>query len=316
MTPAAGHCTGMSSINAQAEQARESARKADGKFGSYSSGESGATLSGPEATSQQIPTLSPDQQRKLEAFAEERVSWHEDTAAAYRESKAEMEDDNGYPDQRDTDTWIGDAEGANFHEVAAAAHKLPVNATIAEYDTGATHGDRITAWFDRDGNRHEADIPLEQELPGEIETPFSIDPEGGRDDKTYLDVEQARQWSDRWAVEEAEDITGWDQMAEDVPNTSTSEIRGLRKRATMRELLPDVDDALPGDEIKVWADGAAVNSGVVSNRVPADFDGMSTLRIAHEPDMESGQDFTDISFEDMGRNGVTVYTDRQREIEA
>lgn len=85
MTPAAGHCTGMSSINAQAEQARESARKADGKFGSYSSGESGATLSGPEATSQQIPTLSPDQQRKLEAFAEERVSWHEDTAAAYRE---------------------------------------------------------------------------------------------------------------------------------------------------------------------------------------------------------------------------------------
>lgn len=314
----------MGNISNQAEQAREGARESDGRFGSHQSAESGASLTGAgHHTSHGTgPDLSDDQIQRIDD-EHERIRQDHDNAAdwAFGRMCPYLDENNDRPrgdlGETEAEDYVQAARQYNRCLAQQLAFEAPTEATVAEIE----HGGAELNFYDRNGRSVEG--------RGGIYS-FQVDPDHGievlddsdgdfqysdpwtetqrSDGFEYLDLEAVRTASDS----EAHELHRQGQTAE--PLARSNEVRGLQRQANLRHFHPDSDTAYPGDEIEVRRDDTMVHAGIASNRVPRDFDRDSALRITHAPDQETGRDFTDLTYDELERDGVSVYTDRQREI--
>lgn len=271
----------------------------------------------------EIGALSQGQQRTLEQFSAERAAWHDDQAQAYRGSIDEMGGGLSNVHPGDTDAYVDNIDGVNHHEVASLANRAPISATYAEVHRGSgpEASPRVSAWFDRDGNRRQADVSLDLEQPESVELPFWAGSVGGPVGATsptasvrnLVDLETARDFSDQWAQVEADELRESGQEEKHLPNEATGEITCLRRRATLREFDPDSDDAFDRDHIEAWVNGAAVNSGTATTELPQTYPGeLADGDIAFVQD--DGHTHI-LSNATMARENVTVYTDAQRALD-
>ena len=269
---------------------------------------------------ERIGALSEGQQRTLEQFSAERAAWHDDQAQAYRESIEEMGGGLSNVHPGDTDSYLDNVDGVNHHEMAALANRAPISATYAEVHpvSGPEASPRVSAWFDRDGNRRQADVSLDLEQPESVELPFWAGSVGGpvgatsstASSRNLIDLETARDFSDQLAQNEADDLRESGQEKDHLPNEATGEITDLRHRATLRGFDPVYDDPEDGDHIEVWSEAAAINSGTATTELPQTYPGeLADGDIAFIQD--DGHTHV-LSAKVMARAGTTVYTDAQR----
>lgn len=302
----------------------ESARRGNGEFGTYAAGESAVTLatgedrvfipavagSGPPLTDQQLDTLRKDDM--------ERGSWHEsEEQLTYEEyhdfisASSRAAEEFADLDAETQDYVRATANEHNAHVAARIAYEAPSHATIAEVytDTG-----QVGAYYDRDGNviehlpdhGHAETISLPEvgidHFPGQAACDPEVDTEANDDHSEYIDLAAARSVSDQIMTQRRD-------SGADAPPERSDEVKGLQDRATLRAIDTDSDEIETDDHIEVWAGGAAVTSGRVG--VPAHEE--VAVRIEHE-DVSSVTGYTDITEGTLNRDGVTAYTDRQREL--
>lgn len=272
----------------------EAARQGDGRFGSYSADESGATL-GIAPTG---PKLTERQRRLLAKDSADRARHHEGMEqVAYEElGRYSLNEDGEFDDTEDLyEDYRNVAEQHNSHVAARVAFEAPPEATVARVASGALGNE--TTFYDRDGDRLGTSVTYEfhsdessdiDPVPAE----FQYTGDGAYVDECYLDLDKARRASDGY------------QDGIDGPGSRSSEVASLQRRASMRR-LSNFDDVEEGDHIEAFDGDVKITAGEVHSQDEAGF------KVASR----EGSDHTYLSWEAISMDHATAYTDRQRELQ-